>query len=120
MLGNYYADEFSNCPGPGFEEFPSHDPAEPPPAVGPLDDAGPEEATRPEQVCWLAHDNEPDATVKTPVVMEGRRKPRRSSAPPVLSVQNARVRKRSSFRRGSKSKVVPATESDLEELQKDR
>lgn len=119
MLVEYYADEFSNYPGPGFEEVPSHDPATPPPVAGSQEGAGPEEGTQPEQShrpmqAGLAHDNQPATSVKIPVVTEGRRKSRRSSAPPVLSVQNARVRKRSApSRRGSKTEHVPVTELDL-------
>lgn len=119
MLADYYADEFSKDPGPGSEKLPSHDPATPPPAAdsqqgaGPVEATQPEQSLRPEQASRFVQDNQPAATVRTPVVMEGRRKPRRTSAPPVLSVHNARVRKRSSSsRRGSKAKIVPVTDSD--------
>lgn len=121
MLAEYFADDFANFWGP------SHDLATPPPAAGPQQGAGPEEVTqpeqslRPEQASGLVQDNQPAATVRTPVVMQRRCKPRRSSAPPVLSVHNARVRKRSSSsRRGSKAKVVPVTGSDYEDSQEER
>lgn len=120
MLAAYYADEFANYRGPGSDEPPSHNPASPPPAAGPQEGAGPEDGNQPEQspqpeqASRHVQDNQPAATVRIPVVTDGPRKPRRSSAPPILSVQNARVRKRSSSsRRGSKTKDVPVTESDL-------
>lgn len=92
-----------------------------PPAAGLQDDAGPEERTLPEQATQPVQGNQPVATIKIPVVTESRRKPRRSSAPPALSIQNARVRKSAAARRtSSKTKDVLVTQSDLKKLHKGR
>lgn len=110
FLAEYYANDFANYVESGFEDFPRNDPAAPPPAASPQGGARtgggtqPEQSPKPGQAHRPARDNQPPATVKIPVVAEGRRKPRRSSAPPVLSVRNAKVRKSSaSSRRSSKA-----------------
>ncbi|KAG6364801.1 hypothetical protein INS49_006405 [Diaporthe citri] len=99
MLAEYFTNEdFASISQPMYEELPCNEP---------------EQAPQPEQ------DNQLVAAVKTPVVTEGWHKPRRSSAPPVLSVQNARIRKSSAAsRRNSKTKDRLVAEADLEELHK--
>ncbi|KAJ0118252.1 hypothetical protein J7T55_009035 [Diaporthe amygdali] len=95
------------------------DPAAPAVEAGPPECAGPEQSIQPEQVPNKI--TEPVTAVKIPVVRAGRRSSRRSSAPPVLGVQNARIRKSAQLcRRGSKLREVPVTQADLEELQKGR
>lgn len=87
LLAEYFSDDFPDIVQPIVcgEELPWNEP---------------EQARQPEQ------DNQPAAAVRMPVATERRREPRRSSAPPVLSVQNARVRKSSAVsRRSSKTKA---------------
>lgn len=89
-----------------LEEFPWPEVAASP-AAGPQEGATPEEGTQPEQA-------QPVATVRLPVVTDGRRK----SAPPVLG---ARVSKSSAAgRRSSKKRDAAVAEFGLEELHKGR
>lgn len=103
LLAEYFADEFADnfadCLGPTSEDFPRNEL---------------EQIPQPEQ------DNQTVDAVKFSIATEcWEKKPRRSSAPPVLSVQNARVRKSStSSRRSSRAKHVTVTETDLEGLHK--
>lgn len=96
FLTEWFTNDFDNIVQPTYEEFFRNEP---------------EQAPQPEE------DNQPVAAVKIPVLTEDRHNPRRSSAPPILSVRNSRVRKSSAAsRRSSKTKGSPVTEPDLEEL----
>lgn len=86
LLAEYFADNFADFLGSTSEDFPWNEL---------------EQAPQPEQ------DSQTVDAVKFSVVTECWSKPRRSSAPPVLSVQNARVRKISaSSRRSSRTKML--------------
>lgn len=102
-----------------FGEFAWHEPAESL-AAGPQEVNTPEQGPQPEQAPEPEQSHQPVATVKPPVITAGRRVSRRLSAPPVLGVHNARVRKRSSVAstRSSRTKEVPMQEPGLENCTK--
>ena len=115
-----------------FGEFAWHEPAIPL-AAGPQEYITPEQGPRPEQppqpvqssppvqIQQPERSQQPVATVKNPAVTAGRRVSRRLSAPPVLGVHNARVRKSSAAgRRSSRTKEVIVHKPGLGELHKGR
>lgn len=103
-IGALLAQDFAEYLESALQEFPWHDPAAPP-ATGSQEGARPEQSTEPEHIPEPEQGNQQIATVKTPAVIAGRRKSRRSSAPPVLGVQNVRVRKSlKASRRSSRQK----------------
>lgn len=115
FLAEYFVDDFANFLESALEEPPWRDPpAAPPPAAGPQEGArsggGPQQSPKPEQAPRVAQDSQPAAAAKSPVGTKARRKLRRASAPPVLSL-SARVRKSSaSSRRSSKAEDFPGLE----------
>lgn len=104
-IGALLAQDFANYLESALEEFPWYDPAAPP-AASSQEAVRPEQSTRPEHRLEPEQNNQQVAPVKIPVVVAGRRKSRRSSAPPILGVQHARVRKSlKASRRSSRQKM---------------
>jgi hypothetical protein len=103
-IGALLAQDFADYLESALEEFPWNGPSAPPAAglqegTRPGQSIQPEQAPQPEQTPEPLQAPEPMqrnklvATARIHAVMAGRRKSRRSSAPPVMGVQDARVRK---------------------------